>query len=400
LDTLVAAAQRAAPEGARLRHMVTPEHADQSVRAYFGAPGEVDRKAKAKAATDEHAEHATPATAKAGTKAPAMDHRLPQGSIVYLNPYSGEVLGVQAEMDRFSTWSKRLHSSLLQGNDWRWMLELSTSWLVVMLLTGIYLWWPRAGQRALPAGPLRGRRAWRDWHAFIGVALSLVTLVILATGLTWSRVAGDQIKTAARWTGQAGPESPKGLRSTVQAGVAPLTWQQAWDAASARAPEISYQISAPKRADEPWRVTNFDRGQPGKRFDLLLDNYSAQPLYYRGWESFTAFNKATAVGIPFHRGEFGWWNQLLLLVFGMGVLWGLLSGWVMYFKRKRQGLLGLPPLKDGALRSVPVAAWLTAVVLMLAMPLLALSAAVVAVVESVLAWQRHRSALTGASAAA
>jgi sensor domain CHASE-containing protein len=37
---------------------------------------------------------------------------------------------------------------------------------------------------------------------------------------------------------------------------------------------------------------------------------------------------------------------------------------------------------------------------MLAMPLLALSAAVVAVVESVLAWQRHRSALTGASAAA
>jgi len=395
LDDLVAAAQRAAPPGASLRYVVTPEHADQSVRAYFGAPGAPGATGaaavKAKASEGEHAHHAEAATPKPAAQPAGMDHRIPQGSIVYLNPYSGEVLGVQAEMDRFSTWAKRLHSSLLQGNDWRWMLELSTSWLMVMLLTGLYLWWPRRGQAGLPRSGVRGRAGWRQWHAFSGVVLSGMALVILTTGLTWSRVAGDQITTAARWTGQAAPESPKGLRSQGQPGQALLNWQQVWDATSAHAPRIAYQINAPRKADDAWRITNFDRSQPTKRFDLLLDGYSGKALHYRGWESFTAFNKATAVGIPFHRGEFGWWNQALLLVFGIGVLWWLVSGWVMYLKRGRQGALGLPPLLPGAWRSLPVAAWATAAVLFLAMPLLALSAIGVAAVEAVLALRRRRT---------
>lgn len=395
LDDLVAAAQRAALPGAKLRYVVTPEHADQSVRAYFGAPGAPGAAGpaavKAKAGEGEHAHHAAAATTRPAAKAPGMDHRIPQGSIVYLNPYTGQVLGVQAEMDRFSTWAKRLHSSLLQGNDWRWMLELSTSWLAVMLLTGLYLWWPRNGQAGLPRSGVRGRAGWRQWHAFSGVALSVLMLVILATGLTWSGVAGDQIKAAAQWTGQAAPESPKGLRSQGQPGQALLNWQQVWDAASAHAPRIAYQINAPRRVDDPWRVSNFDRSQPTKRFELLLDGYSGQPLYYRGWASFTAFNKATAVGIPFHRGEFGWWNQALLLVFGLGMLWWLVSGWVMYLKRGRQGALGLPRLQPGAWRSLPVAAWATAALLLLAMPLLAASAIGVAAAEALMALRRGRS---------
>jgi uncharacterized iron-regulated membrane protein len=372
LDALVAVAQRAAPQGAPLRYMVAPDEADQSVRAYFGPVGPASHH--------------------------GMDHRLPQGTIMYLNPYNGEVLGSHGEMDRFGTWSKRLHSSLLQGNNWRWMLELSTSWVLVMLLTGVYLWWPRAGQSALPQGGLGERKGWRQWHAFTGVVLSLITLVILTTGLTWSRYSGQQIKAAADWAGQGSPETPKNLRSQAiqpgQQGTVPvqLGWQQVWDAARTQAPAVSYQISPPKQADDVWRITNFDRGQPEKRFTLLMDGYSGQKLYYHGWESFTLFNKATAIGIPFHRGEFGWWNQVLLLVFGVGVVWWLISGWVMFFKRKRQGLLGLPRLLPGAWRSVPMPACVTALVLLLAMPVWAWSVGAVCVAEGWLAWRGKRVA--------
>jgi uncharacterized iron-regulated membrane protein len=389
LDELVAAARRAAPADTSLRYVVTPDGADESVRVYFAPADEKPRKAQGD--TGEHAQHAehtgkgstvaAPSPSAPAPTAPAMDHRLPQGHIVYVDPYTGRVLGLHGEMDRFSTWSKRLHSALLQGNDWRWMLELSTSWLVVLLLTGTYLWWPRGTQSGLPNTALRGRAGWRQWHAFTGVALSVLALIMLTTGLTWSRNAGDQIKDAAKWAGQAAPEAPKGLRSQVAPGQPPLNWQQVWDAARSQAPAISLQLNPPKSAQEPWRISNFDRSQPTKRFNMLLDGYTGRTLHLQGWESMTLFNKATAIGIPFHRGEFGWWNQALLLVFGLAVVWWLVSGWVMYIKRNRQGVIGLPRLLPGAWRSVPRGAWITAVPLLWLMPLLALSAAAVAAVE-------------------
>nr|WP_315489117.1 PepSY domain-containing protein [uncultured Rhodoferax sp.] len=85
---------------------------------------------------------------------------------------------------------------------------------------------------------------------------------------------------------------------------------------------------------------------------MLLDAYSCQRLYYSGWDQQTAFGKATAIGIPFHRGEFGVWNQVVLLVFGLGVLFSIVSGWVMYFKRRGRGLAGLPHLAPGAWKSL------------------------------------------------
>jgi uncharacterized iron-regulated membrane protein len=392
LDELVGLATRAAPEGTALRYVVTPVEVDQSVRVYFD-PAE-EKRHKATGTEGEHSEHQA-ASVSGGVVAMAlpvkMDRRLPQGSIVYLNPYNGEVLGMQRELDRFSMWSKRLHSSLLQGNDWRWMLELSTSWVLVMLLTGVYLWWPRADQSALPKSGLTGRQGWRQWHAFTGVVLSVITLIILSTGLTWSRYAGSQIKAVADSVGQGSPQPPKNLRSQQQVNQAPMGWQQVYEAVRAQAPSVSYQIAPPKRADDVWRISNFDRGQPTSRFTLLMDGYSGQALYYRGWDSFTMFNKATAVGIPFHRGEFGIWNQALLFVFGLGVVWWLVSGWVMFLKRRRQGFFGLPRLQPGAWRTVPVPAWLTAVVLLLVMPVWACSVGAVCLVELGLAWRGVRT---------
>ena len=88
-----------------------------------------------------------------------------------------------------------------------------------------------------------------------------------------------------------------------------------------------------------------------------------------------------ALLFPFHRGEFGWWNQALLLLFGIGVLFSLVSGWVMFFKRRAVRSLGLPRLLPGAWKSTPIAAWVGAVALCALMPVLAISAAVVVILE-------------------
>jgi uncharacterized iron-regulated membrane protein len=151
-------------------------------------------------------------------------------------------------------------------------------------------------------------------------------------------------------------------------------------------------LKAPRDARGIWRAACDDTTQPRKRFELFLDAYSGQTLFYGGWDRQTAFAKATAIGIPFHRGEYGWWNQALLLVFGAGILFSIVSGWAMYFKRRQPGSLGLPRLLPGAWGATSMRMWLATAALFFVMPLLALSSIVVIALEVVLYRRARRLA--------
>lgn len=361
LDGAVAAAKAAVPAGMKLRFVVPPYDPNDSVKVYFG-PSVVK---------PEHEGHS-----HGNILSPML-----QPMVVSVNPYTGAVLGSEVESARFGNWAKKLHSSLLQGDAWRWMIELAASWLMVMLITGMYLWWPRNNQSVLPTKNARGRGVWKQWHSFLGMLLSLLSLTMIVTGLTWSKYAGGQIRIARDMTGQAPPQAPRNLKSCISCGDHRLTWQAAWDAARRDAPDVSMQLTPPSGRHGVWRAVSADPSQPEKKFEMLFDAYRGNNLYYADWADQTAFSKATAIGIPFHRGEFGWWNQALLLLFGLGILFSLVTGWVMFFKRRREGMSGLPRLLPGAWTAAPPTAWVIAVVLCVFMPLLALSAALVLSIE-------------------
>jgi uncharacterized iron-regulated membrane protein len=372
LDATVAAARAVAPAGFAVQAVVAPGAPDAAVRVTF-APALAD--------TGEHAAHGQPAPAPASPFAPVAGKMS-----VYVDPYRAQVLGTLCDDDRFSDWARRLHSRLLQGNGWRWMIELAASWLLVMLLTGVYLWWPRAGLAAgLPRAGTRGRTRWRRWHGFLGVLLAVLSLAMVLTGITWSRYGGAQVRMLRDAAGQAGAQPPAHLHSMPQARPQ-LDYQQAWDRTCALRGAASgacgAQLTPPRGPHGVWRAGAADLRHPMARFDLVLNAYDGQVLYAADWRQQTAFGKATAVGIPFHRGELGVWNQVLLLVFAAGILFSLLSGWVMFFKRRRAGGPGLPPLLPGAWRAAPPAAVVIGVALCALLPLLALSAGVVIAIEA------------------
>jgi uncharacterized iron-regulated membrane protein len=379
LDAAVAAAEATAPAGSRL-HSVLPAHtASETVEVNF-IMGQ---------ASAGHAGHTGMGNPSA-SGAPLADTLLPSSElVVYVDPYMATVVGQLPTEQRFNVWAKKLHSRLLQTDNWRWMIELAASWLMVMLLTGIFLWWPQDWRKVFPDLRLKGRASWRQWHSFIGIVLSVLSFTILATGLTWSEYAGSQFRALRDNIGQAPPGLPQYLQSSMQAGVTPLGWQAVWDIGRQNAPDVAMSLTSPKDPQGTWLLTAVDRSQPDKRFDLALDAYSGQVLYYSGWDQQTAFAKATAIGIPFHRGEFGWWNQALLLLFGAGVLFSLVSGWTMFFKRWQSGSGWLPRLLPGAWKSASFPCLVTAAALCIAMPLLALSSTAVIMVEIIL--QRNRT---------
>lgn len=379
LDQQVAAVRAAHPDEA-LRFVVPAHRPGDSTQVYLRAAPE-----------HPHAHHQ--AGAQPGGQGGDHDHGLPTGSIVYVDPYTGELLGQLPEMQRFKTWARKLHSSALQGNGWRWVLELGASWMLVLFASGLVLWWPRSqarggpGWRALLPQPGRGRRTWRDLHATVAIALGLVMAVVLVTGLTWSRHSGENFRRAQEVLGQSAPK-PGALRSAPPAaGQAPLGWQQVHALARTTAPDVAMQLTPPNGPEGTWGVETFDRSQPAGRFAQVIDAHTGQVLFRNGWEQLPLLSRATAVGIPFHRGEFGVWNQVLLALCALAGVFSVVSGLVMWWKRRPTGRLAAPKLAAADLRHAPKWLWPTAAALGWAMPVFGWSLLVLAGLEGLrLAW--------------
>ena len=62
---------------------------------------------------------------------------------VYVHPETLQVLKTVDENARFMKVFFRLHGELLMGNRGSAVVELAASWAIIMILTGLYLWWPR-----------------------------------------------------------------------------------------------------------------------------------------------------------------------------------------------------------------------------------------------------------------
>lgn len=117
---------------------------------------------------------------------------LPGGTMrdVAVSP-QGRVIGSADPDQRWTAWLARLHGKLLLGLGGGILVELAASWAIVMILTGLYLWWPRGRGLAGVVWPrlrLGGRAALRDLHAVTGFWVSGLALVLLTTALPWTDI--------------------------------------------------------------------------------------------------------------------------------------------------------------------------------------------------------------------
>ena len=144
---------------------------------------------------------------------------------------------VTSENSRLTRLLFYLHGELLLGRPGSMMVEFAASCAVaVMILTGYYLWWPRAGRGVAgllyPRLSLRGRLFWRDLHAVAGTWVSLFTLFLLISGLPWAtswggmlkdlRQAGSQVVVRQDWTIGSDWRRPSGSRPASRP-VTPIT---------------------------------------------------------------------------------------------------------------------------------------------------------------------------------
>lgn len=120
----------------------------------------------------------------------------PRRAYVCVDPYTGEIKP-RVERPAFFACMFRLHRWLLDSvkpgggtSIGKLAVGIATLGFVIVLLTGVIIWWPRTRQalrNSLKIATRKGwRRFWFDLHVAGGMYALLFLLAMALTGLTWS----------------------------------------------------------------------------------------------------------------------------------------------------------------------------------------------------------------------
>ncbi len=294
---------------------------------------------------------------------------------VYVHPETLQVLAMIPENERFMRLLFRLHGELLMGDRGSMVVELAASWTIIMIVTGLYLWWPRQakgmGGVVYPRLRAGSRIFWRDLHSVTGVWISGLALFLLLSGLPWAKSWGNYLKAARRLTGTAvaqqdwttgsdraaatpsggdsgehgGHHSSSGGRR-ASAGAPTPKDLTAVDriAATVRPLGLAFPvlIAPPQRGSTNWTAKSMTPNRP-QRVSLAVDGATGAVVSREDFQNRHLIDRIVGTGIAAHEGQlFGWPNQLLGLVTAVGLILLCVSGAIMWWRRRDQGVLGAP----------------------------------------------------------
>ncbi|MEN5425743.1 PepSY domain-containing protein [Stenotrophomonas pennii] len=356
--------------------------------------------------------------------------------VYYVDPRTARVLGSLPDKGTFSGVVRRLHSLDLIGNRASALIEIAAGWAILLVITGVYLWWPR-GQRG-GVTRVRGRPAqrlfWRDLHAVTGVWVGAVLLFLALTGMPWSLVWGKQVNvwanghnvgypagvrvdvpmsdqrladaTATSWsmeqarlpTSQHAPalhaappqqqahEGHGGHGGRVSGDLAPQPGAIGIDAALERFNGLGmapgYSVALPRGAMGVYSASVYPEQVSLQRV-VHMDQYSGRILLDMGYADYGALGRGLEWGINVHLGQqYGTFNRLVLLVACAAIILLCVSGAVMWWKRRPAGGIGIPPLPH-AKRTIAIVFALLCIGGIL-FPLLGLSLLVIGVLDFIL----------------
>ncbi|MDV6318242.1 PepSY domain-containing protein [Chromohalobacter sp. HP20-39] len=289
---------------------------------------------------------------------------------VYVDPYTGEVTGTIPYHGSVMWIVRSIHSLNYFGETASMIIEIVGGWSILLVLTGLYLWWPRGrrgGVMTVRATPAK-RRFWRDLHAVTGLFVAGFILFLAVTGMPWTTVWGSKVNELANGHNFGYPD---GVRVNVPVSDERLAEREmtTWSLEQARLPE-----STPRRPDAPsiglnGAVRTFDELglAPGYAVSLPsdprgvytgsiypddlsrqrvvhLDQYSGEPLLDMNYTDYGPLGKSLEWGINVHLGQqYGLANQLILALACAGIVLLCVSSGVMWWKRRPNGKLGIPP---------------------------------------------------------
>lgn len=290
---------------------------------------------------------------------------------VFVDPGDARVLGETTEGGVMET-VKTLHSLSITGPVGNAMIEIVAGWAIVLVLTGIVLWWPRRSTAAVRRGGSRGK--WRRIHAWTGATVGIVLLFLAASGLSWSIVWGAAMQTVIAKTESGRPRPP---------GVAPATGHHAPDRAAgkddpalpwsiqrasiphaghgnvidadtalaiaqARGLAAPYTLRPPNKPGRPWLISAAVTNASDAHV-VYVDPQDGAVLLDARSKDFGLGARIFEWGLYTHMGQqYGEPNRLLMLAGAIGTLVLCITAPILWWKRRGSRRLAPAPVADRA----------------------------------------------------
>jgi len=337
---------------------------------------------------------------------------------VYVHPQSLDILLIEQEDKRFLRIVHDIHGELLMGKVGSIVVELAACWAIVLVLTGIYLWWPRNAKGLAgvlyPRVSLHGRLFWRDLHSVIGMWISFCVLFLLLTGLPWALVWGSALKEVRELTGTAVQKQDWVIAGRTQSSEKNIGMDEHAEhhamhehkntnpvntlislnkiVERTQALQFAYPvlISPPSSRSPDWTAKSNAQNRT-LRSDAYFSAETGELKKQQDFSQRHIIDRAIGIGVAAHEGQlFGWVNQLLGLLTATGLVVMSLSGFIMWRKRAPEGILGAPPVMPEAKIGVGFVIIILAAAVFL--PVLGASLLIIFLLERILfsRWDRAR----------
>ncbi|MFN3670197.1 MAG: PepSY-associated TM helix domain-containing protein [Brevundimonas sp.] len=292
----------------------------------------------------------------------------------FVDPHDARLIGDTAFGGVMET-VKQLHSLALIGPWANYVVEIVAGWAIILVATGLFLWWPRGPGRgvvSIRATDPKRRPFWRDLHAVTGLYAGAIIAFLAVTGMPWSAFWGDQYMGYVKAHGLGRPEAPTAgpfahaahpvdapvgvgwtmegmVMPTPHAGPASLT--RVIEAADAQGLARPYLVSSPSDPALAFTAAREVRQVEDTRV-LYIDGADGAVRADIGYDQFGVGARAFEWGVAVHQGtQYGWINRYLMLG-GCIAVWLLaISGVMMWWKRRpprlSKGRIGAPEAPPG-----------------------------------------------------
>ncbi|MEE4022334.1 PepSY domain-containing protein [Gordonia sp. PKS22-38] len=291
---------------------------------------------------------------------------------VFVDPVTAEPVGELVSYGGsgalpLRTWISQLHRHLHLGEPGRIYSELAASWLWVIALGGLLLWIARYRKGRANGNDrvrlatvdrrVRGRNRTLSWHGAIGVWIVVGLVFLSATGLTWSRFAGENVsdlRTALSWTtpavetdltgGSAEASGDHGGHTghdvTAQPETAPAVdvvpqLDSVLSLARSAGVEDKVEITVPTDAQTAYKVTETREPWQFSPNSVAIDADGGTVVDTSWFADWPLAAQLTNWGIALHMGLlFGLWSQIALFVLAAALVVLIVRGYQMWWQRR------------------------------------------------------------------
>ncbi|MFO0937302.1 MAG: PepSY domain-containing protein [Gemmataceae bacterium] len=263
--------------------------------------------------------------------------------IAYVDPYTAEIKGVAPlALPPFWSGMLSLHRQLFAGFFGRVLVELTTAWCVVLILSGVYLGIPKRWKWA-GVGFMRWRAhrytVLRDWHTVPSLYFAPIAFILCVTGLFFSPVWSEGY---SKVTGKAGSypvdfiTAPPATRTSLDRSPIPVS--AIVQAANERYPGRRIMLVPPTSETQPYTATVFDtHGTVAVGF-LAMDRSTGEIVADRRESELPFLGRVRLWIYSLHVGSIGGTTTKLLAALACLILaFAAVSGVGMWIMRMRKG---------------------------------------------------------------